>query len=69
MFSNEQFKLVEQVRVLVHIEYADKCVMMVVTTCSPPACHIIFLIQDIINSYLLFRVTQVTGQKNSVPRL
>jgi hypothetical protein len=32
MFCNEQFKLLAE-EVLVHLEYADKCVRMFVTTC------------------------------------
>jgi len=67
MFSYEQFKLLAE-EVLVHLEYADKCLMMAVTTCPPAACHVIFLIQDIITSQLLFRVTRVTGQKISASR-
>lgn len=67
MFSNEQFNLLAE-EVLVHLEYADRCLMMAVTTCSPAACHITFLIQDITTLHLLIRVTQVTGQINSAPR-
>ena len=61
MFHNEQLKLLAA-EVLVHLEYADKCVMIVVTTCSPLACHFIFLIQDILRKmyWIIGRKSQLS---------